>query len=118
MLWLWQALNQLMVTLSSFMSEDYFSMKEMLQKYFDEAKEHRLEMRNDIKEIKIQTQLTNGRVNGLENTRTQIWTAIAVLIFLGGAIITLSIMAIDSKIEKAISSTLEAKIKSIEYEKD
>jgi len=99
------------------MSEDYFSMKEMLQKYFDEAKESRLEMRNDIKEIKLQTQLTNGRVNGLENTRTQLWTAITVLIFLGGAIITLSIMAIDAKIQDAITTALESKIKSIEYEK-
>jgi len=99
------------------MSEDYFSMKEMLQKYFDEAKDHRLEMRNDIKEIKLQTQETVGKVHGLENTRTQLWTAITVLIFLGGAIITLSVMAIDAKIKEAIATTLESKIKTIEYEK-
>ena len=41
------------------------------------------------------------RINTLEKGKIQIWTAISVLLLFGGAIITLSIMAIDSKVKEA-----------------
>ncbi len=53
-----------------------------------------------LDDIKTQTIKTNGRVNSLEGSRIQIWTAISMLLFLGGTIIYLSIMAIDSKLDK------------------
>lgn len=64
------------------------------------------ELHADIKKILEQTTKTNGRVNGLEETRTKMWTAISVLTVLGGTIIGLSIMAIQSKIDKGIEQAL------------
>lgn len=83
------------------------------------------ETRDNVKEIVIQTQKTNGRVTALEtwskdaqkviesNSKTanqfradriKIWTAISVLSILGSAIISLTIMAINSKIREGFSS--------------
>lgn len=67
---------------------------------FDEFKEDIKTMFKD-KEI---------RVSSLEKGKIQIWTAISVLLLLGGAIITLSIKAIDSKIEKGFQSPEVQKI--------
>ncbi len=85
-----------------------------------------------LKDIKIQTTATNGRVSKLEDwsneskkviesttkiasdtalnytvDKTRIWAVIGVLILLGGTIITLAIMAIDSKIQKGIDTRSE-----------
>ena len=90
------------------MPEDSYSIKETLAHYFDEMKE-------DIKEIKVQTTKTNGRVSSLESSRDRLWGGMALLTLLGGAIITLSVMAIDTKIEKAITTALEERINKIEY---
>lgn len=67
---------------------------------FDEFKEDIKTMFKD-KEI---------RVSSLEKGKIQIWTAISVLLLLGGAIITLSIKAIDNKIEKGFQSPEVQKI--------
>lgn len=89
------------------------------------------EMKVDVKEAVKNTKETNGRVTRLEdwskeaqrvieNTtkianetytnyktdKTRIWAAVGVLLFLGGTIITLSIMAINSKIKDGISEAL------------
>ncbi len=89
------------------------------------------ETRDSVKEILTQTTKTNGRVSTLEtwskdaqkviehttilaeNTlnryrtdRVRIWTAISVLAILGGAIISLSVMAINSKIKDGIAEAL------------
>lgn len=61
---------------------------------FDEFKE---DMKSIFKDKEI-------RLNTLEKGKIQIWTAISLLLFFGGAIITLSIMAIDNKIEKGFQS--------------
>ncbi len=60
----------------------------------------------NLREIRNQTTKTNGRVTSLEGSRIQVWTAIAVLLVLGGTIIYLSIMAIDNKIDQGISKAL------------
>jgi len=75
------------------------------------------EIRENVVKILEQTIKTNGRVNGLEESRAKVWTAIGMLTLLGGAIITLSIMAIDSKIEKGIQQALLDNVTTIEYEK-
>jgi len=85
------------------------------------------EIQNDVKDTKTAVQIQNGRVTKqeewskeaqkiIENTarvtgdykidKTRIWAVISVMVFLGGAIITLSIMAIDSKIRDGISEAL------------
>ena len=100
------------------------------------------EIRSDGKETLEQAKKTNGRVGRLEEwsdgtkliiekllkegkdidkdvsvSKAKIWTAIAVLMLLGGAITTLAIMAIDSKIEKGIKQALENNVAKVEYEK-
>ena len=92
------------------MSDEVYTIKETLAHYFDE-------MKSDIKEIKEQTQKTNGRVTSLESDRSKVWGAIGMLTILGGVIITLSIMAIDSKIKNAIDTAFNERIQEIEYAK-
>lgn len=89
------------------------------------------EIKVDLKELKQKVEFQNGRVTKteewskeaqkiIENTnklasetaisykvdKTRLWASIAVLTFLGGTIITLSIMAINSKIKDGIDSAL------------
>lgn len=98
------------------------------------------EIRADGKETLEQAKKTNGRVTKLEDwsgstkliiekllkentdidkdvsvSKAKIWTAITVLMLLGGAMITLAIMAIDSKIEKGIQTALDNKVNKVEY---
>lgn len=76
-----------------------YTIKEMIAEF-------RRDTTESLHRIEAQTVKTNGRVSSLESSRTQIWTAIAVVIFLGGVIISLSIMAIDAKIAKNIKEVL------------
>lgn len=59
------------------------------------------EFKEDMKSIFKDKEI---RLNTLEKGKIQIWTAISILLLLGGGIITLSIMAIDNKIEKGFQS--------------
>jgi len=61
-----------------------------------------------LSRIECQTTKTNGKVKSLEASRIQIWTAISIAVVFMGTIITLSISAIDAKIEKGITEALEA----------
>lgn len=81
--------------------ENGYTLKEVVETNFKEMREH-------LQEIKIQTIKTNGRVNSLEKTRVQVWTAIGVLMFIGSAVITLSIMAIDNKIDKSVQRAISS----------
>lgn len=98
------------------------------------------EIKTEVKEVKQKVEFQNGRVRTLEDwtkdaqkiientskvangisldykvNKTRIWTAILVIIFLGGAIITLAILAIDNKIKEGISQALEDNISEIKY---
>lgn len=85
------------------------------------------EIKADVKDLKGKVEFQNGRVRTLEDwakeaqkiietnakvtasysmDKAKIWVAITLLLFLGGTIITLSIMAINSKIEKGINDAL------------
>lgn len=90
------------------------------------------EIKIDVKSVNAKVEFQNGRVRILEdwsrdaqkiieNTndlasttaqkyatdKVRVWTAIGLLIFFGGTIITLSIMAINTKIKDGIISALE-----------
>lgn len=64
------------------------------------------DVRGTLNRIEEQTTKTNGRVDSLEKTRIQVWSSMAVLLLVGGAIITLSVMAINSKIKEGIQEVL------------
>lgn len=81
--------------------EENYTIKEVIETRFDEMGEH-------LKEIKLQTQKTNGRVNSLENHKAYLWGAFSVLVILGSTIIYLSAIALDSKIDTGIKNALSA----------
>ena len=83
------------------MHNDTYSLKEVIEQRFDEMGTHLIA-------IKEQVTKTNGRVSSLERSRAQLWGSIAMLTLLGGVIITLAIMAIDSKIKNGVDEALSA----------
>lgn len=91
-------------------NEDNYSIKEVLESKFAEMGQH-------LTEIKAQTIKTNGRVNSLEKSRVQVWTAISVLLVVGGAVATLAIMAIDTKIANGIAQALQDNVATVEIAK-
>ena len=78
---------------------DGYSVKEVIERRFDEMGEH-------LVEIKEQVKKTNGRVGSLERTRAKMWGSIGMLTFLGGAMIYLSIAAIEAKIDLKVKSAI------------
>lgn len=64
------------------------------------------EVNGHLIEIKEQVKKTNGRVNSLEKSRIQIWTAISIVVGISGGIITLGLYALDSRIDKSVQSAL------------
>lgn len=124
------------------MEDNSFSVKDMMTHRFDEQDKHLEEIKEDGKKALEAIKIQNGRITRqeewskeaqkvIENTtkianetytnyktdKTRIWAVIGVLIFLGGTIITLSIMAIDSKIRDGISQALADNISKIYEEK-
>ncbi len=104
-----------------------YSLKEVFQSELREQKEHIMEIKTDVKEVKSKVEFQNGRVRKLEDwqnitqtdlkgisdivsnykiDKAKIWTGIGLLVFFGGVIITLSIMAIDTKIQKSVEQVL------------
>ena len=57
-----------------------------------------------LDKIEIQTTKINGKVGSLERSRSQLWGSIGMLVLLGGTVITLAIMVIDSKIKESITN--------------
>lgn len=121
-------------TIKEFLAHSLNDMKETVHEIHADIKE----IKADGKETKAKVEFQNGRVRKLEDWTTEtskilehhtasighlkldytkdkgrLWGAIAVVTFLGGAIITLSVMAIDTKIEKGIVRALEANVKEI-----
>ncbi len=114
---------------------DTYTLKEVVESNFKEVHTHL----NDLKvlgtDTSVKVGIQNGRVTKLEtvsnelvkftennargiqslkNTRTQIWSAITVLVFLGGTIIFLAVLAIDTKIQKGIDTAFNNKFDHIE----
>ncbi len=56
--------------------------------------------------IENTTKIANETAINYRTDKTRIWAVITVLIFLGGTIITLAIMAIDAKIKEGITEAL------------
>lgn len=94
------------------------------------------EIKKTTKDIDNKVGIQNGRVTKLEGwsneakiilesvsastmayriDRTRLWTAIAVLLFLGGALITLGVMALDSKIQKAVDTAFNTKLDTVNH---
>lgn len=116
-----------------------FSLKEVMGQRFDEQNKHLEDIKIDVKDALNQIKIQNGRVTRLEgwskeaqkviehttqiasetlsnyNTdRARIWTSIALIIFLGGTIITLALMVIDNKIKQGVDMAFESRFSEIE----
>lgn len=117
------------------MSDNEFTIKEVFEKYMDTMNSTIKEIHSDVKEIKIQTLKTNGRVTKLEDKlvdydemrlqiedykkqRTKVYTTIVVGTAFCGLVGTLFFLLInakldnqqqlmDRKINNAVSSALE-----------
>ena len=110
------------------MAEEY-TIKEVIESRFSEITNHLMEIKADGKETKQKVEFQNGRVRKLEDwsveaggiikdisktvdsyktDKAKLWTGFFFLTILGGTIITLSVMAIDNKIEKGIRTALSA----------
>lgn len=76
----------------------------------DAIKVHLENQDSVLKEIKTEQnnakEALNATTMSLQISKTQFWTAITLLLLLGGTIISLSITAIDSKIKEGIVSAL------------
>lgn len=107
------------------MSDEDYSQKE--ENTFRKELFRRMDVQDDaLKEIKTQTTKTNGRVSFLEQwskesqkilestsniatttltnykvDRARLWTAIGLVIFFGGTILTLALMVLDNRIAQA-----------------
>ncbi|MGI9118425.1 MAG: hypothetical protein ACR2IQ_02660 [Minisyncoccia bacterium] len=106
------------------------NMKDTIKEFGNDIKDLRTDVRtisDTLGKVLVQTTTTNGRVNKLDDwsieaktlmeahstqlseNKTQfsrIWGGVAVLMVVGGAIITLSIMAINNKIKEGIHDAL------------
>lgn len=117
------------------MSENEFTIKEVFEKYMNSMDVIIKEIHSDVKEIKLQTQKTNGRVTKLEDKledydkvkleiedyktqKTKVYTTIVVGAAFCGLLGTLFFLLIntkldnqaqmiDRKINNAVSSALE-----------
>lgn len=91
------------------MKNDY-SIKEMLEEF-------RKDMKETLVRIEAQTIKTNGRVSSLEKSRTQVWTAISIMVLLGGTLMALAVKnvenGIDSKINRGIQLGLDSRVESV-----
>lgn len=58
------------------------------------------------KGLESTTKLASETLINYKLDKAKIWVAMAIMLFLGGTIITLSIMAINSKIKTAVSDAL------------
>lgn len=72
----------------------------------DVIEEFRDDMKATLARIEAQTTKTNGRVSNLENHRAYLWGAFSLLTLLAGAIIYLSVSAIDTKIKNGVKDAL------------
>ncbi len=106
-----------------------FERMDNQDKVLNQIKDDSKEAKNEINKVSDKVGIQNGRVRKLEDwsesariiienssnligtykiDKAKIWTAGVVIVFLGGAIITLAIMAIDTKIEKGIEAALSS----------
>lgn len=104
-----------------------YSIRDVIEQRFREQTEHLNEIKKTGIETKEKVEFQNGRVRKLEDwsneartvieassktllryrmDKARLWVAITLLVFLGGTIITLSVMAIDSKIKVGIREAL------------
>ena len=123
------------------MSEITYTVKEVLELYFDEMQKDIKDIKETGKDTSLKVGIQNGRVTKLESwcieaqkiLESQVkkndaidelkadvrskWTGLlwagSAVVFLGGTIILLSIMAIDNKIEKGIAQALANNVESV-----
>lgn len=82
--------------------DDSYSIKEFIAHSMEEMKETISEIHADVKEIKVQTQKTNGRVSKLEFWRSVIIWGFGVMM----AMLIPITMIIKVQIEKAVEDVL------------
>ena len=120
------------------MPEDNFSIKETLEHYFAQMDKRMDRQDASLVDISTKVGIQNGRMTKIEtwsneakaiiennskvlakykSDKGKIWVAISMLTLLGGTIIGLSIMAIDSKIQRAVGAAFDAKFDKIEVTK-
>lgn len=90
--------------------ETTYTIKEIMEKQFKEVHNH-------LDTIELNLKEQGERTSSLERSRVQIWTAISVTVIFVGTIVTLTINAINSKIENGIAKALQDNVSNIIIEK-
>lgn len=88
------------------MADDSYSIKDVIEEF-------RRDTKDSLTRIEAQTIRTNGRVNSLEKSRIQIWTAISVVLAVGAVLYTLLLAHIDDKISKGMQLGLDNRVDSV-----
>lgn len=101
--------------------DNNYSIKEFIEHAMDDIKEKIDTIHTDVKDIKIQTTRTNGRVSKLEWWRSGFIWALGAMWTLALIVVPLLYKAfyrdIDYKIKNAVVEAVDNKISSASYEK-
>lgn len=111
------------------MTQESYTMKEFIYNGFKNIDDKLVEMMKHLDNMRDDGEERGKRISSLENSRSYLWGAIAVLIILGGSITFLLNVYLDSRIDNrfrspenkqfiidSVTKALKDNVASVEYE--
>lgn len=99
---------------------DNYTIKEYIEHAMNDVKDKITVIHEDVKEIKVQTTKTNGRVNSLENHKSWLWGAFAGVLLISGLLGFLIKFWVKENIREwtsiAVEEALKNNVTEINYE--